>query len=161
MENIEDIKNLKIYTYEMESWHNYDSNTEKKYLRIIIRETPDFWSDDYEDYFKEHFNEIKGKTAQEFKQWIEEKREDEDEIAEELMDLLELEMEQLNDSFFDEETEEEKEREELYKDDEEFGLANSQPFMENIYFYSIDEVKKDIIKHFPYTKSSTLFEEIN
>ena len=68
-----------------------------------------------------------------------------------------MELEHLSDSLFDEETEEEKDEEELYKDGEEFGLANSQP-VGNSYFYSIDEVKKDIIKYFPYTKSSTLFD---
>tara|TARA_B110000003_G_C16449183_1_gene457225 strand:- start:106 stop:564 length:459 start_codon:yes stop_codon:yes gene_type:complete len=152
MENIEDIKNFKLYTYSVERWSNNESNDDKNYLQICIKQ---FLFDDDEvlEYFEEHLNEIKGKTNKEFTEWLEEKA---DEEGSDLEDFLEMEagvyLEFIEESLFEEETEKEISDSAKLFEAGDFELTNSQPYIEDTYFNSIDEVKKEILDEYPYFK---------
>ena len=71
MEKLEDIINFKLYTYSVERFHYFESNDDTNYLEICVKQY--LFKDVNLDYFEEFFNEIKGKTKEEFLEWLEEK----------------------------------------------------------------------------------------
>ena len=61
-------------------------------------------------------------------------------------------LEPIEESLFEEETEKEiSDRAKLFEAGD-FELTNSQPYIEDTYFNSIDEVKKEILDEYPYFK---------
>ena len=146
----EEIKDFELYTFVVERFHNSESSEDKNYLNIVIKQF-DF-EDVNLDYFEDYMEEIKDKNNEEFLDWLEEQA-----GGYGLQDLLENEagvnLYHADDKFFIEETEEEVIDDSKLFEADDFQLTNSQPSIGEEYFFSIDEVKKEICSQYSFYNS--------
>ena len=144
MEKLEDILNFKLYTYSVERFCYYECNDHTNYYEICVKQY--LFEDVNLYYFEKFFDEIKGKTKEEFLEWLEEKA---DEEGSGLRNFLDLEagvhLEPIEETFFNEETGDEVKGGWDYLSEQnefEFGLADSQPSNNEEYFFSLDEARE-------------------
>ena len=152
---MEEIKNFELYTFSVERFQNSESNDDKNYLNIVIKQF-DF-EDGNVDYFEEHLDEIKEKNNEEFLDWLEEKA-DEDGLNLEVFledNDVPLYISEGYERFYNEENKEEIAYEKFI-DDDNFELTSSQPYTEEKYFLSMDEVKKEIRSQYPFYNSKQI-----
>jgi hypothetical protein len=141
MEKLEDIINFKLYTCSVEIFHYYESIDHTNYLKISVKQ----YLFEYVnlDYFEKFFDEIKGKTKEEFLEWLEEKAEEEGSDLRSFLEEAEVSLEPIEETFFNEETGDEVKGGFVYLSEQnefEFGLAKSLNNEE--YFFSLDEANK-------------------
>tara|TARA_Y100000385_G_C12942967_1_gene571998 strand:+ start:293 stop:754 length:462 start_codon:yes stop_codon:yes gene_type:complete len=145
---LEDVKEIKVFTPIVERWEIYEKPEE--YLRLYVN----FMSFENIELEKleAYSQEIIGKTDKEFLQWLIEKSEDEGSVFEFLEYELDLNPDYDYEKFFNENTEEEIPEDSEIIEDEDFGLANSQPFPEFMeeYFISEKDAIKSISKEYPF-----------
>ena len=143
MEKLEDIINFKLYTYSVERFCYYEGNDDTNYLEISVKQY--FFEYVNLDYFEKFFDEIKGKTKEEFLEWLEEKAEEEGSDLRSFLEEAEVDLEPIEETFFNEETGDEVKGGFVYLSEQnefEFGLANSQPSNNEEYFFSLDEARE-------------------
>ena len=135
MEKLEDIINFKLYTYSVERFHYFESNDDTNYLEICVKQY--LFKDVNLDYFEEFFNEIKGKTKEEFLEWLEEKADEQGSDLRSFLEEAEVDLEPIEETFFNENTGDEVKGGWDYLSEQnefEFGLADSQPSNNEEYF---------------------------
>ena len=149
IKKLEDIKQITVYLPEVEKWEIH--NKADEYLRLFLK----FMSfEDVElDSLESFNNEIVGKTANEFIQWLILKSDDEGYV---LFDYLEYELgmfpDTVVDKYFYRNTEKEIPEDSDIFDDDEFQLANSQPYIGEDYFISKEEAVNHLCKEYPFYK---------
>ena len=153
MEKLEDIINFKLYTCSVEIFHYYESIDHTNYLKISVKQ----YLFEYVnlDYFEKFFDEIKGKTKEEFLEWLEEKAEEEGSDLRSFLEEAEVDLEPIEETFFNEETGDEVKGGFVYLSEQnefEFGLANSQPSNNEEYFFSLVEVRDTAESQAPSTQ---------
>ena len=142
MEKLEDIINFKLYTYSVERFHYFESNDDTNYLEICVKQY--LFKDVNLDYFEEFFNEIKGKTKEEFLEWLEEKADEQGSDLRSFLEEVEVDLEPIEETFFNENTGDEVKGGWDYLSEQnefEFGLADSQPSNNEEYFFSLDQAR--------------------
>ena len=142
MEKLEDIINFKLYTYSVERFHYFESNDDTNYLEICVKQY--LFKDVNLDYFEEFFNEIKGKTKEEFLEWLEEKADEQGSDLRSFLEEAEVDLEPIEETFFNENTGDEVKGGWDYLSEQnefEFGLADSQPSNNEEYFFSLDQAR--------------------
>jgi len=150
----EDIKSFKLFTYTVERWHNYSSNSGTTYLEICIKQF-EFDSEDVDfDYFDDNFSEIKNMNSEDFLGWLLNKSEEEGFM---LTDLLEMEsnitLEFIDEKLYNEQTNKEIIDSSKLFDAEDFELTNSQPSTDEEFYFSLDNAKIGVCKDYPFYKA--------
>lgn len=145
--NLEDIKEITIYSPIVERWEVYEKP--ESYLRLCVKYIS--FEDIELEKLEEYSQGIIGKTDKEFLQWLIEKSEDEGSLFEFLEYELDLYPDYDDEKFFNENTEEEIPEDSEIIEDDDFGLTNSQPSgLEDEYFISEKESRDCLLKVYPF-----------
>ena len=146
---IEDVKNVSLFEVKFERWHIYPNN---EYYLLMIVDQFNFEHADL-DSFDEYSDKIIGNSNEEFVNWLIDLSEEEGRfISEILEDMGVYGGSYIFEKYFSEETSKRVIDDSELLDNEDFQLANAQPYADNECFSTVEKATDFICESYPFFK---------